>query len=227
MDILIVDDDRDSRATLVKVLERAGFSVRAVENGLQALAALQEDRVKAVVCDIQMAFLDGRHLFQELERLDPELASHVLFVTGHYGESDIAEFIERTGQLVVQKPYEIDELLRGVRAAMRRPARRSHPTLSVSLARARRLPDLFRAATGDPEARVATLVRRYWMSMPEHARRELAERLLPVLRPADDHPDLPVLDEVRDACAGVVEAWFLQHEAAERGETEADADAGA
>lgn len=46
MDVLVVDDDPDVRHTHVKLLERAGFMVRAVDNGLAAIAELQRHPFK-------------------------------------------------------------------------------------------------------------------------------------------------------------------------------------
>ncbi|MGD2135035.1 MAG: response regulator [Gemmatimonadales bacterium] len=212
MDVLVVDDDRDSRTTLVKVLERSGFMVGAAQNGLEALAMLQQRSASVIVCDIRMAFLDGRHVFQELKRLDPELAGRMLFVTGHAGDPDIAVFLERSGQPVVQKPYEIDDLVESVRAVMRHPQRPSHPGLSLSLARARRLPDLFRSLPGDPSGRVAALVQRFWGTAPDDAQRELGQSLLAILASKGTVPDAPVDDTTREECAESVEAWFLAHE---------------
>lgn len=64
-DILIAEDDPVLRNLYVKKFSVAGFPIRAVEDGEQALAALQERFPQVLVLDIHMPKVDG---FQVLER---------------------------------------------------------------------------------------------------------------------------------------------------------------
>ena len=43
-DVLVVDDDDATHTTLTKMLERAGFMVTAADNGLAAVAELEQHR---------------------------------------------------------------------------------------------------------------------------------------------------------------------------------------
>ncbi len=115
-DVLIVDDDAAVRSTLTKMLEQAGFMVIAVDNGLAALAELREERIRAIVCDIQMPFLEGRRFYDELAGINPAMANRVVFVTGFGKDEEIRRFIERTGRPVVHKPVDITELVNVVRS---------------------------------------------------------------------------------------------------------------
>lgn len=58
MDVLIVDDEEDVRRTFTRALERAGYMVTALENGLAAFAELQQRQYRVIVCDVHMPFLD-------------------------------------------------------------------------------------------------------------------------------------------------------------------------
>jgi two-component system OmpR family response regulator len=64
-DILIAEDDPVLRNLYVKKFSVAGFPIRAVEDGEQALAALQERFPQVLVLDIHMPKVDG---FQVLEQ---------------------------------------------------------------------------------------------------------------------------------------------------------------
>ncbi len=114
MDILVIDDDPDARKPMVRVLERAGFMVAAVENGLAGLATMQDRTFQVIVCDIRMPFLDGIQFYGECRRTFPELASRVLFVTAFTDHPEVQAFLRRTGQPVVAKPYEIAEFVQTV-----------------------------------------------------------------------------------------------------------------
>ncbi len=114
MDILVIDDDPDARKPMVRVLERAGFMVAAVENGLAGLAKMQGRTFQVIVCDIRMPFLDGIQFYEAFRRTFPELASRILFVTAITVHPEVQVFLRRTGQPVVVKPYEVAEFVRTV-----------------------------------------------------------------------------------------------------------------
>ncbi len=57
--ILVVEDDLVGRMFLVKALERTGARVLGAEDGRQALAALSEPGLEALVLDLQLPYLDG------------------------------------------------------------------------------------------------------------------------------------------------------------------------
>ena len=125
MDVLIVDDDPGVRKGLTRVLERAGLSVTAVENGLAAFAELQQNKAAAIVCDVNMPFLEGGRFYDEIERGMPELASSVIFITGGDVGGETGQMIRRTGRPLLQKPVKIRELVQTVSTIIDRgrPAR--------------------------------------------------------------------------------------------------------
>ena len=70
-DVLIVDDDADTRARIRKVLERDGWSVREAENGREGLDQLAAARPGLVLLDLTMPVMDG-FAFLEAMRDKPE-----------------------------------------------------------------------------------------------------------------------------------------------------------
>lgn len=57
--ILVVDDDRLSRLTTQTVLERLGFNVEVLGDGIEAVEAEASGRFDAIVMDCQMPRMDG------------------------------------------------------------------------------------------------------------------------------------------------------------------------
>jgi two-component system, OmpR family, response regulator MprA len=97
--VLIVEDNDDLRSLLGDVLDDAGFEVRAVSNGAEALALVEAWRPDAIVLDLMMPVMDGAAFLRE-RRLRPSLASvPVLAPTA-----------------VLRKPYDLDELIAAVQA---------------------------------------------------------------------------------------------------------------
>lgn len=121
VDVLIVEDQAPVRSVMCAILKEAGYTFHAVENGLAALAAVQEARYRAIICDLGMPLVDGVRFYEYLASGYPALAKKVLFVSALSGAPAIREFLTRTGQPVLQKPFEIRALVRAVAQLVDRP----------------------------------------------------------------------------------------------------------
>ena len=66
--ILVVDDNLDSREMLSFILIGEGFSVLAAEDGLQALELVKDAQPDLIITDINMPNLDGIELTKQLRR---------------------------------------------------------------------------------------------------------------------------------------------------------------
>lgn len=66
--VLLVDDSRDSRTVLSRLLQRHGFAVAEASDGEQALAIEEEFRPDCVISDLAMPKLSGYGLARELRR---------------------------------------------------------------------------------------------------------------------------------------------------------------
>ena len=77
--VLLADDEQAITDQLAPLLERAGFSVRVVHNGTDALQATETDEPDLVVLDVMMPEPDGREVLRRLRaRLLPEATRHPL-----------------------------------------------------------------------------------------------------------------------------------------------------
>lgn len=64
--VLLVEDSITTRALEKNILESAGFEVRAVEDGLEAWAMIQQGGIDVVVSDVYMSGMDGFELTAKL-----------------------------------------------------------------------------------------------------------------------------------------------------------------
>ena len=78
--ILLAEDDDSLRTYLARALERVGYSVTAVDRGIDALKLLEHQSFELLLTDIVMPELDGIELAQRAAVLDP--AIRVMFITG-------------------------------------------------------------------------------------------------------------------------------------------------
>lgn len=109
--VLVVDDDENSRKVLSQLLNLLGFQVRAVDSGKAALRQLEDDDFAAVFTDIRMPEMDGVALLTKL-RDSAWKDKPVLAVSASSMEHERSYFIGRGFNDFISKPVELGELLR-------------------------------------------------------------------------------------------------------------------
>lgn len=107
MQILIVEDDDSIRETLKMLLEVEGYSVRAVQNGKEALDLLHGfDMPCLILLDLMMPIMDGWSFLRERKK-DFRLAPiPVVIVSAVANNAPMGEVNKE-----VKKPIDIDILL--------------------------------------------------------------------------------------------------------------------
>jgi C4-dicarboxylate-specific signal transduction histidine kinase/CheY-like chemotaxis protein len=103
--VLIVDDEPEIRDTLAEMLGAEQHRVVTACSGREALERMAAGRYDVILTDIRMPDLDGRALFQEIERRWPECVGRVVFVTGDTLASALREFAVESGCPVIEKPF--------------------------------------------------------------------------------------------------------------------------
>ena len=115
-EILLVDDDPDLLRLISLRLTSAGYRVRTADSGETALAALAVSRPGAVITDLRMPGIDGLQLFEAIHRQHP--AMPVIILTAHGTIPDAVSATERGVFGFLTKPFDSQELLQKVAAAM-------------------------------------------------------------------------------------------------------------
>ncbi len=108
--ILIAEDDTAMRNFLAMALKRAGHEVDACEDGLSALAALEQGgRFDLLLADIVMPGMDGIELSQKANDLHSGLK--VMFITGFAGVALGDRNPAQDKTRVLSKPFHLKELV--------------------------------------------------------------------------------------------------------------------
>jgi DNA-binding response OmpR family regulator len=116
--VLIVDDEERFREATRVMLERRGFLVTAVGDGVQAVDAVRANGFDAVVLDIKMPRMDGHAALAEIRSLRPGLP--VIMLTGHGTPQSMITSLQGGVFDFLNKPCELDLLTRTIRAAAER-----------------------------------------------------------------------------------------------------------
>jgi CheY-like chemotaxis protein len=72
--VLVVDDDRGVRDSLVELFEEEGYEVHSAADGLEALECMKRTRPSIVILDLMMPVMSGWELFERMKS-DPMLRS--------------------------------------------------------------------------------------------------------------------------------------------------------
>ena len=118
--ILLAEDDKAVQSFVSRALAHRGHTVRAVDDGLQALEALDESGDEAgdeagfdlLITDIVMPGLDGIALALKVARDCPDLP--ILMMTGYSAERQRAHNLEELICRVITKPFNLEQIGKAV-----------------------------------------------------------------------------------------------------------------
>ncbi len=114
--ILIADDDRSVRMVLDQALGRAGYDVRATDNGSTLWQWIEADDGDLVITDVVMPDVDGLDLLPRIKRLRPDLK--IIVMSAQSTILTAIKAAERGAFEYMPKPFDIDDLLNIVDRAL-------------------------------------------------------------------------------------------------------------
>ncbi len=118
MQVLLAEDDRAVRESLVRALQLEGYEVLAVTNGALALDALREHSPDLVLLDVSMPHVDGLTVCRVLRSEGNRVP--VLMLTARTETSDRVAGLDAGADDYLAKPFELEELFARIRALLRR-----------------------------------------------------------------------------------------------------------
>ncbi|MDH6577751.1 response regulator transcription factor [Kitasatospora sp. MAP5-34] len=121
--VLVVEDDPGIARSLVRGLDRAGYSAQSVGTGRAALAA--DPAPEVVLLDLGLPDLDGAEVCRLLRRRSDVV---IIVVTARGEEGDRVSALDEGADDYLVKPFGLAELLARIRAVLRR-TRPSEPEL--------------------------------------------------------------------------------------------------
>ena len=120
--ILLAEDEESLRRLAKDVLEDLGYTVLLAEDGEQAVERFAGARVDLLLLDVVMPRLSGFEAYRRIRTMGD--GAPVIFVSGYGAEAMERNYGERSalaeelGAVLIQKPYNVEDLGRKVREVL-------------------------------------------------------------------------------------------------------------
>ena len=120
--VLVVEDDDETRAVLVRDLRSRGFRPVEAFDGRSALARWEVRRPDVVLLDLGLPDIEGIQLIRRIRR---EAATPIVILSARYEERQKVEALDAGADDYLTKPFGVDELNARLRVALRHAAGRT------------------------------------------------------------------------------------------------------
>ena len=115
--VLVVEDDQETRAAVVRELTSRGYRVEEAADGRTALERWAFRRPDVILLDLGLPDIEGVEIISRIRR---EAGTPIVILSGRYDEREKVAALERGADDYVTKPFGVDELNARLRVAMRR-----------------------------------------------------------------------------------------------------------
>jgi len=113
--ILVVDDNRDNRELVVKVLKNRGYDMVEAVDGEDALRKAQDERPGLILMDISLPKMDGYEVIRRLKSQEEYRDIPIVALTAHVMKGDKERAMNAGCIGFIPKPIDIRELPEQIR----------------------------------------------------------------------------------------------------------------
>ena len=127
--ILIVEDDKNTRRLMTAVLSANGYTTLTAGNGLDAFKTMETNHVDLIVLDVMMPEMDGYTFAKELRSAGSDIP--ILMVSAKVLPADRIEGFRSGTDDYMTKPVDEEEMLLRIQALLRRARISSEHVLNI------------------------------------------------------------------------------------------------
>ena len=131
--VLVAEDNRVNQHLAQALLEKGGYRVDVVNNGVEALEAIEGEQYDVALVDVQMPEMDGLETVARIRTLGLERHLPVIAVTAHAMKGDREQMLAAGFDDYIAKPLKAEHLYAVIErvapvASVIQPLLRSHPS---------------------------------------------------------------------------------------------------
>ncbi|MFO7667596.1 MAG: response regulator [Desulfobacterales bacterium] len=113
--VMLVDDEEEFVTTLSERIQMRDFNSSVAYTGEQALQIVNDQVPDVMILDLKMPGIDGMEVLRRVKKAYPKV--QVIILTGHGSEKDRKEALSLGAFGYLQKPVQIDELVKHIISA--------------------------------------------------------------------------------------------------------------
>ncbi len=156
--VLIAEDEEITLKHLLSILQKEGYEVKGVGDGLNAMEKVEKEHFDALIADIKMPGLTGIELLEKIK--EKHLETEVIIITGYGSISSAVEAMRKGARDYITKPFDLDELLLKVKQIYDKKALRKEITaLKTSLGIGKKIPSIAKSESMKKILRVIESIR--------------------------------------------------------------------
>lgn len=111
LNILLAEDNLVNQKVAQKILQKLGYEIDIVSNGLEALETIREKVYDLILMDINMPEMDGVEATRHIRQLKfPFVQPHIIALTANAMKGDREQFLKEGMDDYLSKPIQIDQL---------------------------------------------------------------------------------------------------------------------
>ena len=129
MRLLVIEDEPDLLAGLVRALRKQGYAVDTAIEGEDGLYKAQSTDYDAIVLDVMLPGLDGWQILSKLREIKP---TPVLMLTARDTSADRVRGLDTGADDYLIKPFDNAELFARLRAIIRRSTQQTRSVLEIA-----------------------------------------------------------------------------------------------
>ena len=110
MRILVAEDDTSNQVLINLMMQELGYKVDIVQDGVEALEALEETPYDVILMDVRMPRMDGLEAIGRIRRQSRSFQPHIVTVTANAMTGNREEYLQAGADDYVSKPISPDAL---------------------------------------------------------------------------------------------------------------------
>ncbi|MBQ7943799.1 MAG: response regulator transcription factor [Lachnospiraceae bacterium] len=116
-DILLLEDNKELNTLMCAFLEKAGYQVKGIETGEEAMEWLEQEQAKLLILDVMLSGMDG---FAVCSAIREKSSVPILFLSARVEKEAKMSGFALGADDYIEKPVDMDILLAKVQALMKR-----------------------------------------------------------------------------------------------------------
>ncbi len=109
MKVLVIDDERFVRNSMIEILEDEGHTVETAEDGAQGVEMADKEKYDVIFCDVKMPNLSGEEVLDTLR--EKGIETPVIMLSGHGDIETAVECIKKGAFDFLPKPPDLNRII--------------------------------------------------------------------------------------------------------------------